>query len=142
MGCSTTPARLRICINLSHLSSRSRLSSLPRLVYSSSPPPLIIRCFLPGILALGAHAAPDHPNAKRDLKVAKQLMYTCYQMYARMATGIAPEYVNFPGGRDLEAAPNAAFYILRPETSESLFVLHQVTGNPICTSMNRGDGMH
>jgi hypothetical protein len=68
-------------------------------------------------------------------------MYTCYQMYARMATGIAPEYVNFPGGRDLEAAPNAAFYILRPETSESLFVLHQVTGNPICTSMHSRDGV-
>ena len=34
----------------------------------------------------------------RDMMVAKSLMYTCYQMYARTETGIAPEFVDFPEG--------------------------------------------
>jgi mannosyl-oligosaccharide alpha-1,2-mannosidase len=87
-------------------------------------------CFLPGILALGAYTKPDSPNRDRDMMVAKSLMYTCYQMYARMETGIAPEYVDFPGGGDLKPASRAPFYILRPETAESLFVLHQITVSP------------
>lgn len=47
------------------------------------------------------------------------------------ATGIAPEYVNFVEGKDLVAAPGAPFYILRPETAESLFVLNQLTKEPM-----------
>ena len=50
-------------------------------------------CFVPGMLALGAYRHPNSPNAERDLRVAKQLMYTCYQMYERQPTGIAPELV-------------------------------------------------
>ena len=84
-------------------------------------------CFLPGILALGAYTKPDSPNRDRDMMVAKSLMYTCYQMYERTTTGIAPEYVDFPQGSDLKPASRAPFYILRPETAESLFVLHQIT---------------
>ena len=34
-------------------------------------------------------------------------------------------------GADIVAAPSAPFYILRPETFESLFVLQQITGNPV-----------
>jgi mannosyl-oligosaccharide alpha-1,2-mannosidase len=90
-------------------------------------------CFLPGTLALGAWLSddPDGPRAKRDMAVAKGLMYTCYQMYARQATGISPEYVNFGGQSDFNAGPSANFYILRPETAESLYVMHSITGNPI-----------
>ncbi len=48
-------------------------------------------CFAPGMFALGYHTSSDKNSdrAKRDLKVAKQLMYTCWQMYERMETGIA-----------------------------------------------------
>jgi len=88
-------------------------------------------CFLPGILALGAYSKPDSPNRDRDMMLAKSLMYTCYQMYERTNTGIAAEYYEYPGGGDPKPAPRAPFYILRPETAESLFVLHQLTGNPI-----------
>lgn len=91
-------------------------------------------CFVPGMLALGAFTArgtPGEARAAADLERAKALAYTCYQMYARQATGLAAEYVDFPGGADLVPAPNAAFYILRPEAAESLFILHQLTGNPI-----------
>lgn len=47
-------------------------------------------CFLPGVLALGAYTDPnglDSERAQRDLSIAKGLMYTCYQMYARMVSG-------------------------------------------------------
>ena len=89
-----------------------------------------LACFVPGMLALGAYLDPSHPNAARDMKTAKQLMYTCYQTYERMATGIGAEYVTFESGRDF-VVNRAPFYILRPEMVESLFVLHQITKHPI-----------
>lgn len=48
-------------------------------------------CFLPGTLALGAHNGlpPEH------MDLAKELMETCYQMYAQMETGLSPEIVYF-----------------------------------------------
>jgi hypothetical protein len=93
-------------------------------------------CFLPGILALGAYNDPlgfDSPRAQRDLSVAKALLHTCHEMYRRQPSGLSPEYVLFPsnGGGDMEPGPGVAFYILRPETSESLFVLGQLTKDPI-----------
>ena len=48
-----------------------------------------------------------------------------------MATGIAPEFVEFSQGSDFHAGGNAPFYILRPETAESLFILSQLTGDPV-----------
>jgi mannosyl-oligosaccharide alpha-1,2-mannosidase len=92
-------------------------------------------CFMPGLLALGAYTNPkgglESSRSQRDLAVAKALMYTCREMYHRTASGIAPEYVEFPEGRDMHPAGNANFYILRPETAESLFILNQLTGDPI-----------
>lgn len=48
-------------------------------------------CFLPGVLALGAHNGlpADH------MDLAKELMKTCYQMYVQMETGLSPEIVHF-----------------------------------------------
>ena len=94
-------------------------------------------CFMPGLLALGAYTDPkggpdsENPRAKRDLNVAKALMHTCYQMYHRQPTGISPEYVDFRAGSDIVVGSSAPFYILRPETAESLFVLTQLTKDPI-----------
>ncbi|GMI02763.1 hypothetical protein TrVE_jg12329 [Triparma verrucosa] len=91
-------------------------------------------CFMGGALALGAYTDPeglDSPRAQRDLKLAKAVTYTCYQMYARMATGIAPEFVRFENGKDMVAGSNAPFYILRPETVESFFILNKLTGDPV-----------
>jgi len=91
-------------------------------------------CFVPGMLALGAFYSKGTPGesfAARDLLNAKAIMYTCWQMYERQATGIASEYVDFPSGNDLQVPSGAPFYILRPEAAESLFIMHQLTGNPI-----------
>ena len=91
-------------------------------------------CFLGGVLALGAKTDPrgfDSPRARRDLHVAEALTHTCVQMYLRQPTKLAPEFVTFRRGADMVVAPSAPFYILRPETAESLFVLHEVTKNPV-----------
>jgi mannosyl-oligosaccharide alpha-1,2-mannosidase len=85
-------------------------------------------CFMPGALALGAHTDPrgkDSPRAKRDLAVAKALMYTCYQMYARMRTGLAPEFVRFSPGGAMQIG--AAHNLLRPEAIESIFYMWRFT---------------
>jgi len=93
-----------------------------------------LACFMAGSLALGAYTHPDglhSAKAQRDLKTGKALAYTCYQMYARMKTGISPEAVQFNvHGDDLAPVGNAPFYILRPETLESFFILNYLTGDP------------
>eukprot|EP00533_Pseudo-nitzschia_delicatissima_P010188 CAMPEP_0116091478 /NCGR_PEP_ID=MMETSP0327-20121206/7527_1 /TAXON_ID=44447 /ORGANISM="Pseudo-nitzschia delicatissima, Strain B596" /LENGTH=564 /DNA_ID=CAMNT_0003582833 /DNA_START=217 /DNA_END=1911 /DNA_ORIENTATION=+ len=91
-------------------------------------------CFMGGLLALGAYTDPQglhSERAQRDLKTAKALTYTCYQMYARMPTGISPEYVQFHSGEDFSPGRDGRHYLLRPETVESFFVLYHLTGDPI-----------
>ncbi|CAN0170907.1 unnamed protein product, partial [Ascophyllum nodosum] len=88
-------------------------------------------CFLAGTLALGAETTDDADRKARDMKTAKALGYTCYQMYKRQKTGLAPEFVNFQQGKDMVVDRKAAYNILRPETAEALFVLHELTGDPI-----------
>lgn len=48
-------------------------------------------CFLPGTLALGVH----HGLSANHMKLAKELIETCYQMYAQIETGLSPEIVYF-----------------------------------------------
>ena len=93
-------------------------------------------CFMPGTMALGAYTDPQglqSPRAQRDLAVAKALMYTCREMYNRTTSGISAEYVEFIAGHAEDFIPgrNAQYFLLRPETAESLFYLHQLTGDPI-----------
>ncbi|CAE7777720.1 MNS2 [Symbiodinium microadriaticum] len=91
-------------------------------------------CFMPGLMTLGAYTDPlglESARAQRDLAVAKALMYTCREMYHRTATGIAPEFVTFDSRNDMNTHTSAKFYILRPETAESLFIMNQLTGDPI-----------
>lgn len=91
-------------------------------------------CFMGGLLAIGAYTDPtglDSERAQRDLQSAKALTYTCYQMYARMPTGISPEFVQFNERRDLESGNGAPHYLLRPEAVESFFVLYHLTGDPV-----------
>lgn len=83
---------------------------------------------------LGAYTDPlglSSERAQRDLKTGKALTYTCYQMYARMPTGISPEYIQFHEGRDFDIGAGAPHYLLRPEAMESFFVLYHLTGDPV-----------
>ncbi|TMW57051.1 hypothetical protein Poli38472_002976 [Pythium oligandrum] len=84
-------------------------------------------CFVPGMLALGyIHGMPE-----AHLDLAKQLIETCYQMYAQMNTKLAPEiaYFNMKDGinEDLDIHNFDAFNLQRPETVESLMILYRVT---------------
>ena len=50
-----------------------------------------VTCFLPAVLALGH--MHGYPSA--HLSLARDLMLTCYQLYKRTPTGLAPEGVYF-----------------------------------------------
>jgi len=95
-----------------------------------------LACFMGGALALGAYTDPqglDSARAQRDLKTAKALTYTCYQMYATTKTGIAPEFMQFGSGGndDMQVPGSAHFYILRPEAVEAFYYMSVLTGDPI-----------
>ena len=49
-----------------------------------------LTCFVPGMLALGAFGK----TKLRDMQLAKDLMETCYNLYACSVTGLSPEVVN------------------------------------------------
>ncbi|XP_064435172.1 endoplasmic reticulum mannosyl-oligosaccharide 1,2-alpha-mannosidase isoform X3 [Mirounga angustirostris] len=88
-------------------------------------------CFLPGTLALGAH----HGLPADHMELARALMDTCYQMNRQMETGLSPEIVHFnlypqSDQKDVQVKPADKHNLLRPETVESLFYLHRLTGDP------------
>ncbi|OQR93494.1 mannosyl-oligosaccharide alpha-1,2-mannosidase, partial [Achlya hypogyna] len=82
-------------------------------------------CFVPGMLALGTVGETDAAKVARHLDMAKKLMRTCYAMYSRQVTGLAPDLVGFPG-----FVVQSSVYHLRPETIESLMYLARVTKDP------------
>jgi mannosyl-oligosaccharide alpha-1,2-mannosidase len=122
-------------------------------------------CFLPGSIALGATGGYTVAQARktgkwtaekeRQIELAKDLMKTCWGMYAVTATGLAPEIVWFnatkgdlkprPGDRpgretkdslaawkdDFIVKPLDAHNLQRPETVESLFMLWRITEDPL-----------
>jgi len=95
-----------------------------------------LSCFLGGNMALGAYTHPDglsSMKAQRQLKTGKQLAYTCYQMYARSKSGLAPEYVSFNDGQgnDFAKGRDAPYHLLRPEAAESFFILYHLTKDPV-----------
>ncbi|KAL9188419.1 hypothetical protein ACHAXT_006797 [Thalassiosira profunda] len=94
-----------------------------------------LACFLGGTLALGAYTHPDglkSHEAQRQLKTGKQLAYTCYQMYARSKSGLSPEFVRFNTAKvDDFVRGNAPYYILRPETAETFYILYHLTKDPV-----------
>ncbi|TMW63372.1 hypothetical protein Poli38472_002313 [Pythium oligandrum] len=89
-----------------------------------------LACFVPGMLALGAHRirSSDPDRSRRHMLLAKRLMKTCYEeFYAKQPLGLAPECLET---RHLDVCATR-HYELRPETVESLYVLYQVTGDRI-----------
>ncbi|KAF0296741.1 Endoplasmic reticulum mannosyl-oligosaccharide 1,2-alpha-mannosidase [Amphibalanus amphitrite] len=88
-----------------------------------------LACFLPGTLALSVRLGlpPSY------MKLAEELMYTCYLTYSRQATGLAPEITYFnmnpDSTTDFYVKPLDAHSLLRPETLESLWYLYHLTGN-------------
>lgn len=101
-------------------------------------------CFIGGMLALGATDGHPVHVARRthwttleenDLQLAMELTRTCYEMYAKTPTGLAPEIAFFntkeDNNQDFRIKAMDAHNLQRPETVESLFVLWRLTKNPI-----------
>lgn len=86
-------------------------------------------CYLPGTLALGFH----YGMPSSHLRLAFELMDTCYNMYAQTATRLSPEIAYFNlqphGTSDIIIKSNDAHNLLRPETVESLWYLYHLTRN-------------
>jgi len=84
-----------------------------------------LSCFIPGLLALGESRLPKHEVEAWWLPTAEALVHTCYEMYRRQPSGLAPDVVEVrPSMQAVDPQ-----YKLRPETLESLFYVHRVTGN-------------
>ncbi|KAJ3577696.1 hypothetical protein NPX13_g2872 [Xylaria arbuscula] len=104
-------------------------------------------CFLPGLIALGA--TRGHPLSKArtwpswndrkesQIQLARDLMKTCWGMYAVTKTGLAPEIAWFHADKealrpkDYIIKPLDAHNLQRPETVESLFVMWRITEDPV-----------
>ena len=52
-------------------------------------------------------------------------------MYARIPTGLSPEFAQFKHGEDFVPGHGGHHYLLRPEAVESFFVLYHLTGDPV-----------
>eukprot|EP00054_Salpingoeca_dolichothecata_P033815 m.268074 g.268074 ORF g.268074 m.268074 type:complete len:658 (+) comp35434_c0_seq1:75-2048(+) len=118
-----------------HLLKRSepnKLAYIAELIGGSPRPKMDhLVCFLPGALGLGAANGLD----PKYMQAAKDLAYTCNQMYARMETGLAPEIVFFNTDpaktEDITVKDADAHNLLRPETVESLFIMYRLTKDPV-----------
>ncbi|KAK9696835.1 hypothetical protein K7432_012259 [Basidiobolus ranarum] len=99
-----------------------------------------LTCFAPGLLALGAKTL----NRPEDLELAKKLVETCYNAYITTETGLGPEKIAWLSDSDSLDGLNSknikdvldhgfyvdtSYYILRPETIESIFYLYRLTGD-------------
>lgn len=88
-----------------------------------------LTCYLPGTLALGV----NNGLPEEHMKLAEELLWTCYQTYAQQPTFLAPEitYFNINGesDSDIYVKSNDAHNLLRPEFVESLWYMYQFTGN-------------
>ncbi|RHY61878.1 hypothetical protein DYB38_010987, partial [Aphanomyces astaci] len=94
--------------------------------FSGQPKQDHLLCFVPGMLALGTLTDTDPARVVKHLDMAKKLMKTCYNLYSRQPTGLAPDIVMFPGFAVADSR-----YRLRPETVESLMYLYRVTKDPM-----------
>jgi len=88
-------------------------------------------CFAGAMFAIGSL---DSPRSD-DMEIAKEITKTCYELYNRTTTGISGELVRFQPGKDFFIPTNARYYLLRPETVESFFVLWRKTHDPIYREM-------
>lgn len=94
-----------------------------------------LSCFVPGMVALGLMNVPKgdiHGGRNASwFRMAEGLTTSCMHLWKDTKTGLAPEYVllhkSGNGQKYIEDGGKHSF--LRPETAESLFYLHRLTGN-------------
>lgn len=84
-----------------------------------------LSCFMGGLLALGSHLVPQDEREDWWLPAGAEITRTCYEMYHQSPSGLAAESSAI--GHKIVAVDRG--YRIRPETLESLFYLHRITGN-------------
>lgn len=87
-----------------------------------------LACFSGGLFALAAQTLPTHPAALRYMDIGAGITNTCHESYDRTSTKLGPESFRFSDSVEAKALKSQEkYYILRPETFESYFVLWRLT---------------
>ena len=87
-----------------------------------------LACFAGAMYAVGAQ-----DNGKYDeeyMALAAALSETCFRMYSRTKTGLAPEFTTFVRGSDMATPRTASYNIGRPEAAEAWFYMWYYTRDP------------
>ncbi|XP_023161428.1 mannosyl-oligosaccharide alpha-1,2-mannosidase IA isoform X3 [Drosophila hydei] len=86
-----------------------------------------LACFSGGLFALGA-ATRQNQHSDKYMEVGKGITNTCHESYIRAPTQLGPEAFRFSDAAEARALRSQEkYYILRPETFESYFVLWRLT---------------
>ncbi|XP_062141189.1 mannosyl-oligosaccharide alpha-1,2-mannosidase IA isoform X1 [Drosophila sulfurigaster albostrigata] len=86
-----------------------------------------LACFSGGLFALGA-ATRQNEHTDKYMEVGKGITNTCHESYVRTPTQLGPEAFRFSDAAEARALRSQEkYYILRPETFESYFVLWRLT---------------
>ncbi|KYN33063.1 Mannosyl-oligosaccharide alpha-1,2-mannosidase isoform B [Trachymyrmex septentrionalis] len=89
-----------------------------------------LACFAGGMFALGAKTL-ENELSEKYMNIAAGLTNTCHESYDRSATKLGPEAFHFIEGNEARSLKNGEkYYILRPETFESYFVMWRLTKDP------------
>ncbi|KYQ90097.1 glycoside hydrolase family 47 protein [Tieghemostelium lacteum] len=94
-----------------------------------------LTCFAGGMFALGAaHNITGNETLNRiHFHIGKEVTKSCAESYIRTGSGLGPEVFGFDSEGEITANGYGAvpWYILRPETAESLFILFRLTGDTL-----------
>ncbi|XP_063703340.1 mannosyl-oligosaccharide alpha-1,2-mannosidase IA [Culicoides brevitarsis] len=86
-----------------------------------------LACFAGGLFGLAANTL-DNELSPKYMEVARGLTNTCHESYIRTATHLGPESFRFTEGVEAKALKSQEkYYILRPETFESYFIMWRLT---------------
>ncbi|OAD54624.1 Mannosyl-oligosaccharide alpha-1,2-mannosidase isoform B [Eufriesea mexicana] len=89
-----------------------------------------LACFAGGMFALGAKTL-ENELSESYMRIAAGLTHTCHESYDRSYTKLGPEAFHFIEGNEAKSLKNGEkYYILRPETFESYFVMWRLTKDP------------
>ncbi|EAY01690.1 Glycosyl hydrolase family 47 protein [Trichomonas vaginalis G3] len=84
--------------------------------------------FAGGMIAVGT--VKENPHATEDLKLADELVTGYAKAYEFTQTGVGPEKIRFSRSKDHDFEIENCEYMLRPESSESVYVMWKFTGLP------------
>jgi len=86
-----------------------------------------LACFAGGMYGL-ASKEEKNENSERWMEIAKGITNTCHESYDRTDTKLGPEAFRFSDAVEARALKqNERYYILRPETVESYFLMWRLT---------------